>query len=267
MTTTNARKCVFAAIALGAVLWLPGCSKTDPSALIGSAKSYLAKADYKAAIIELKTALQQAPGNAEARFLLAKSLFDTGDSAGAETEVRKAIDLGYSPDEAVPLLARTLLAQGEFRKLIVELGDRKLGSAPPRADLGTSIAIAQMALTETKKARALIEAVLVDSPNNARALTVAAQLDALNNDLPAAFKHLEAAMAAAPSDADALTLKAQLESTQGRRDEAINTLERGIEASANSMNMRQALVPLLVTSGALDKASIPRSPSPGPARV
>src|SRR5450432_1067639 len=173
MTTTNARKCLFAAIALGVVLVLPGCSKSDSSALIGSAKSYLAKGDQKAAVIELKSALQAEPGNAEARFLLAKSLFDAGDAAGAETEIRKAIDLGYSPDEAVPLLARTLLAQGEFRKLITELGDRKLGSAPPRADIGVSLAIAQMALTETKRAQALIQTVLAESPDNARALTVA----------------------------------------------------------------------------------------------
>ncbi len=254
MTSPFTPKCSLAVIALGVAVLLPACSKNDPSVFIGSAKSYLAKSDYTAATIELKSALQQAPGNAEARFLLAKSLFETGDSAGAETEVRKAIDLGYPPDEAYPLLARALLAQGDFRKLITELGDRKLESESSRADLGTSIAIAQMALTETRKAQSAVDAVLTGSPNNARALTVAAQLDALNNNLPMAFKHLEAATAAAPTDADALTLKAQLESTQGRRDDAIKTLQRGIEANPNSMSMRQALVPLLIAGGELDKA-------------
>jgi hypothetical protein len=32
---------------------------------------------------------------------------------GAETELRKAIDAKYAPDEAYPLLARALLAQGK----------------------------------------------------------------------------------------------------------------------------------------------------------
>ncbi len=39
-----------------------------------------------------------------------------GDAVGAETEARKALQLGYPPDEAYPVLARALLAQGEYRE-------------------------------------------------------------------------------------------------------------------------------------------------------
>ena len=40
-----------------------GCARRDAATYIASANSYIAKSDYKAAIIELKNALQQAPGN------------------------------------------------------------------------------------------------------------------------------------------------------------------------------------------------------------
>ena len=80
---------VAAAIAIAS---FAGCARNDAASYIASANSYIAKSDYKAAIIELKNALQKAPDNGEARLLLAKALFATGDPARAETEVRKPLE-------------------------------------------------------------------------------------------------------------------------------------------------------------------------------
>src|ERR1700704_2882254 len=88
------------------VLLAAACSRNDPASFLSSAQSYMQKADYKAAIVQLKNAIQGAPENGEARHLLAKALLETGDPVGAETEVRKALDLKYSPELAYPLLAR-----------------------------------------------------------------------------------------------------------------------------------------------------------------
>ena len=87
---------------------LAGCGK-DAASFVASAKSYIAKSDYKAAVIELKNAIQKAPENAEARYLLASALLESGDSAGAEAEVRKAIALHAPDDETYPLLARAVV--------------------------------------------------------------------------------------------------------------------------------------------------------------
>ena len=103
-----------AVVALVLVAGIAACNRNDPSSFVVSAKSYMAKSDYKAAVIQLKNAIEKAPNDGEARFLLAKTLLDTGDSVGSETEVRKAIDLKYSPDETYPLLARALVAQGKY---------------------------------------------------------------------------------------------------------------------------------------------------------
>ena len=63
--------------ALLATLLLTACFGEKPEAMIASAKDYLAKNDNKAAIIQIKNALQKVPDSAEARFLLGKALLAT----------------------------------------------------------------------------------------------------------------------------------------------------------------------------------------------
>ena len=123
------------------------------------------KNDNNAAIIQLKNALQAAPDSAEARFLLAKSLFENGEPGAAETEIRKAIDLKYSADETYPLLARALLQQGQYEKVITALADRKFTTPLAQADALTSLGLARLALGQNQEARAAIDAALM--PNRA----------------------------------------------------------------------------------------------------
>jgi cellulose synthase operon protein C len=244
------------AVSLALISILAGCGKSDPASFIASAKGYLEKSDYKAAVIQLKTALQSSPDSPEARFLLAKALLKGGDPVAAETEVRKAIDLRYPADDAYPLLAQTLLAQGEFKKLVTDLGSVRLTDKQAQADIGTAMATADLSLGDTKAARATIDSVLTVKPNDTHALTLLARIDAINNDLPSAFKNVEAALAAAPNDTDALILKSELLGVQGRRDDAIKVLEDAVAANNYANNARFLLISLLVTSGQIDKAAV-----------
>ena len=61
--------------ALVVALLLVACSE-KPEAMIISAKDYLAKNDRKAAVIQIKNALQSDPNLPEARFLLGSTLLD-----------------------------------------------------------------------------------------------------------------------------------------------------------------------------------------------
>ena len=62
--------------------FLGGCSGDNPESLIASSKEFLAINDSKAAVIQLKNALQKDPNLGEARFLLGKALFESGDIIG-----------------------------------------------------------------------------------------------------------------------------------------------------------------------------------------
>ncbi len=78
---------------------LPGCSKEASSQKsLALAKQAQAKGDTKAAVIDLKNALQKDPENRDARLLLGKLYDEMGDGASAEKELREASRLGESAD-------------------------------------------------------------------------------------------------------------------------------------------------------------------------
>ena len=109
-------------------LSLTACGTDSPETMLASAKDYLAKNDAKAAVIQLKNALQSKPDLAEARFLLGKALLDEGNVSGADVEFRKAADLKYPADQLVPLQARALLLLGQTKKVIDDFGKVQLSS-------------------------------------------------------------------------------------------------------------------------------------------
>lgn len=246
---------VMIALAVGA------CGRNDPASLIASARGYLEKNDYKAAIIQLKTALQSAPDNAEARFLLGKSLLEGGDPGAAQTEIRKALDLKYSADEGYPLLARALLQQGQYQNVVTELANRKLLTPGAQADALTTLGLARLGLDQKQEARAAIEAALIAKPGDVYATVALAQLASTEKDLPGALKLVDAALASAPDDLKALSLKADLQVAQGQRDEGIKTLEHALQNRPDWLTGRFVLVSLLASGGQIDRASAALDPA------
>ena len=134
MTKHRSRYEWIAYLAMAALLL--GCGESREE-LMASAKSYLAKNDTKAAVIQLKTALQKAE-SADARFLLGKALLASGDPAAASFELRKALDSKHSEAETIPLLARALSEQWQDKTLIEHYGSIQLAEPAATADLKTS---------------------------------------------------------------------------------------------------------------------------------
>jgi putative PEP-CTERM system TPR-repeat lipoprotein len=246
--------CCAAGLAALAAFGLAGCARNDAASYLASARGYAAKSDYRAALIEVKNALQKAPENGDARLLLATSLLETGDPAGAEAEVRKAIALHVPDDLTYPVLARALVAQGEFKKLVTELADTRLDQPAPRADLGVSLALASLAEGDSAKAGRLVEAALADEPGNIRARLIEAQVQAQRGDIAAARTSIDKALAKSPNDIDALMMKSQVAFVEGRRDDAAKALDQAIAANPGALVARSARLSLAVTNGELDVA-------------
>ena len=251
--TCIARRIVNGLALAALALALAACGRNDPAALIESAKAALAKADTATAAIQLKNALQKAPDNAEARFLLARALLQSGDPGGAETEARKAIDLKYPADAAYPVLARALVARGEYQKVIA-LGSSKLGDAKAQADLDTSIALAQLGTGNVDAAAKYAEAARAASPDDSRVIMVSAQVAAARNDVPGALRLVDAALAKNPADVEALIFKAQALSAQGDREAAVKLLEQAVSAHPDATAPRIALVSQLIATKRFDDA-------------
>ena len=240
---------VLTAVALGLVLALPACSRNDAATFVESAKSYLAKSDPRAAIIQLRNARQAEPENPEIRFLLGRALLENGEPGPAETELRKADSLRYSADAVQPLLAQAVLAQGDPRKVTSEFGKITVADPQARADLAATLAVAWLAQGNRDNAKLSVDAALAAKPQHARALTVRAQMLGMAGDMAGASKALDEALAAAPHHPEATVLKAEVLNVQGKRDEAVQLLAAAVAAKPADVQMRAALVPLLVAIG------------------
>jgi putative PEP-CTERM system TPR-repeat lipoprotein len=249
---TNLLRKLACALLIGTAA-LSGCGK-DAASFVASAKSYIAKSDYKAAVIELKNAIQKAPENAEARYLLASALLESGDSAGAEAEVRKAIALHAPDDETYPLLARAVVGQGGFDKAIQELATVKLTSAPGRADLAATLANAYLARGNLAAAKDSLAAAAADQPANARILLMQAEMAGRSGDLKAAREFVDTAQRNAPDDPAVLVMQSQIALGDGKPAEAQQLLEHAVAKNPASIAARFALLSSAVTSGKFDVA-------------
>ena len=199
-----------APLLLAVFVTLPACGDDTPERLIASAKEYLAKNDNKAAIIQLKGALQKNADSPEARFLLGKTLLDSGDVVSADLELRKAHALKH-PDAAVlPALARTQLALGQAQQVVAQYASVALADPAAVADLKTSLASAHMRLGQTNEAEAALAAALQAVPEYAPALLARARLRAQAQDFEGAFGLIEKILAKNPGDYEALQFKGDL---------------------------------------------------------
>lgn len=239
---------------LAACIILYGCGGHDAGSYIASARSYLAKSDFNAAIIEAKNALQKEPENPDARYVLAEALLQSGDAAGAEAEARKAIELHIAPDRGYPLLARALLARGDAANVTKELGSRRLDTPSARSELGVLLASAYAAQDDLASAQKSLGDALAEEPRNARGLLLKAQLAAHAGDLAAAKAAVDSALEVAPTDADALLMKADLAIADHRVDDAQKLLQQAVDANPRVIAPRAALLSLALRTGKLDMA-------------
>ena len=111
---------------------------------------------YKAAIIQLKNALQQDPEHVPSLVLTAEAYIATDNSPAAEESLIKARVLGADRRFINLTLAEVYRRQGKYQSIIDELSIRNL---PPQiaADLLGYKAVAWLSLGKNAKAQALIE--------------------------------------------------------------------------------------------------------------
>lgn len=233
---------------------LAACGGDKPEALVASARDYLAKNDTKAAVIQLKNALQKNPGLPEARFLLGKALLKGGDPAGAEVELRKAMDEKYSADQVVPLLAQTLLASGQAKKLLSELQKIELTTPEAKANLQTSIGVAQASLGQIDKARSSIEAALAIKPDHVPAMIVKVRLMLADNDVPGGLTLLESVLAKDAKNYEAWSLKGDILRFQGNTDAALSAYRKALEVKPDFGGAHAAIFAVLLKQNKLDDA-------------
>ena len=240
--------------ALTLALFVVACGGDKPETLLASARDYLAKDDAKAAVIQIKNVLQKTPDSPEARFLLGKALLKSGDPVGAEVELRKAIDAKYPADDVVPLLAQALLATGQTKKMLAELGKTELSAPEAKADLQTSIATAQAALGQMDKARAAIDAALAIKPDHAPTMMMKARVLMADRDVPGAMALVDAVLVKDDKNHEGWKLKGDILTSQQDAEQSLVAYRKAVAAKPDFGAAHAAVIAALMRQDKIDEA-------------
>ena len=230
-------------------LSLAGCGGPSDTEYVASAREMVQKRDFKAAGIQLKSAIQLNPQAAEARFLFGKVLLETGDSAAAVVELRKAGELGYDENQLIPLLASAMVQQGESKQVVEQFASKNLANAEDRAVLKTSLAIAYSRLGDSAQAAKAIDEALAAKANHIPALLARAGLAAQNKDFAVALATLDEVTKLDATRVDGWMLKGEIQQRGlGEPAAALASFRKAAEIRNDAMAAHEAIVGLLITS-------------------
>ena len=192
----------------------------EARAYFEQAVGHVAAGNLRAAVVELKNALQRDPTNAGARLLLGQVYLRLGDGAAAEKELRTAERYGTPTAQTIVPLGRALLLQRHFEELLDSLGpeayEPKLG-----VDIRLLRAEAHAGLGQVEAARAAYEAAARSDAEDARVDLGLARLELQQRNFDAAEDHARAALARTPDLPNAIALLAEVRRLKGDPEGAI----------------------------------------------
>ena len=196
---------------------------------IEGAQVYLDQKDFSAAVVELKSALQQDANNTEARKLLGDAYLQIGKGEDAEKEIRRAISLGMSAASGATSLAHALMLQGEFQQVlqtIIEPGALPQGNEAKLLALHGDAHLALGDLTSAEKS--YDRAINLDAGSRV-ALIGKARLKASRGDIDSAKTLAEKVVESHPSFVPAWEFLGDLALLQEQLDDAEAMYSSAIE--------------------------------------
>jgi putative PEP-CTERM system TPR-repeat lipoprotein len=214
----------------------PAAYAKDSSAYVKEAQQYIEKGDLKAAELELRNAIREAPQDPLLRARLADVYLRLGDSLSAEREARAARERNGNQADYLPVLADALLGQQKFANLIelVQPGNRDpVLESKVRTALGTAAA----GLGDRAKAETLLGEAVKFDPNAARPKIQLARL--LGGTKPAeADKLIDEVIAANPRSAEALQIKGEMLASRADHEGAMRLFNEALKIDPKNVAAR-----------------------------
>ncbi|MAD74819.1 MAG: PEP-CTERM system TPR-repeat protein PrsT [Rheinheimera sp.] len=245
------KKISLSAVALIAVL--TGCGGKDAAEHYQDALTYSQNNQYNAAVIELKSAISQAPDNIDYRLLLARVYLKTGDMVSAEKEFERALRNGADPDTiAVEVIQTSYLAENHQNVLSL-FNDTEGLSTKTQHYLKFYRALSEVELGAADNAVTLFDQ-LVNSeyPDLAAYSEAALLLNARN--VSDALSTVQQIKQDSPIAKEALLLTSQLQLLDKQTDNAIANLKQYIEQVPRALRVRLLLAQTYVQQQQFEEA-------------
>lgn len=230
---------------------LAACGGESSETLIGQAKVSVARGDTKTAIIQLKNAVAADDKNAEARFQLGKLYLQTHNPASAEKELKRAREAGHDADTINPLLARALIEQGEFQRVLDEL---PASAGKPSAAMLTMRATAELALGHKDAAREGLEQAQKIAPNDPDTRLALARLALADGDPQQALRVIDQALQANPAYRDGWLFKGGLLRAIRQPVQATQAYRAALKADPGNVEAHLALAGIAIDENRLADA-------------
>ncbi len=222
-------------VVLGCGDWSPASAK-EAAAYVDEARAYLGKQDLKAAEIQLKNALQQEPGNVQARLLLGQLYLRQGNAIAAEKELQQVRTLDAAGGEWRLPLANAYLAQGKYEPLIQDIALLPQDSPATRASLIAMAGLAELGLQRFDAADNRFSTALRVDPGNVDALTGAARLAVVQDkDYATAATFIDRALQSDPGRPEIWVYKGELGLLQQRYPESLEAYQRALELQPDNL--------------------------------
>lgn len=195
---------------LAALSFLPACSGADEKKVkhYQKALEYIKASDDKAAVIELKNAIQQDAKYADARYQLGLLHLKGGDARGAFGELQRAAGLD-----------------------------------PNNLDAGVKVAEFHLLSRNKEESRKYVDQVLAVNPNYQDALALLANLELIEGNFAKAGEAIDKAIAASPDNDKFYNVKGRVLAAENKWDEAEVQFKKAVELNPDQFaNYRTLLM-------------------------
>lgn len=175
------------------------------------ARANLNKGDVKAAVIQLKSILQQSPDNAEARLLLGEVYLRVRNGADAVKELERARELNLPKEKWVSSLAWAYLIKGDGKTLLEKIEPDPSLPATINAKVMALRGMAQMSWKDGSAIEAQndFKSALQTDPGNIEALLGLCEMEKTRKDFKKATEYAIQATTKAPANVDAWLMLAE----------------------------------------------------------
>jgi len=257
-------------VAAGFIVLCSCGAQLSPEELLERARGALAAGDLDAAVIDVKSALQQAPMDAVGRELYGEIFKRQRNLSFAAEEFRRSLDASFDPDVAV-IYAKVLVDAGEAEELRKLSGEGFFDAVVSNASYLAARARAEIANGDMFAAGDTLqqaEELDASSPDvrRVRALLTAQH----GGDLAAGADMLARLVEEHPDDADAWSLYGSILQAEGKLDDATEAFSRAGELNPYRLPDRLNHILLLLDQKRYDEvraaivpldAQIPNNPA------
>jgi len=236
---------------------LLGCGESlTKEELLARAQAAIDSSDYNAAVVDVKTALQDAPGDAAGRRMMGEILLKQRYFDQAAEEFRRSLNASFRSDVAV-LYARSLIDAGEPEEVVDLHREGFFNQAASSPAFLAELARAQIGSGDYFAASDTLDTVEAGDASLASVRRVRALLLAQSGgDLAVPADLLAALVEDQPEDADAWGLYGAILQAQGRLAEATDAFARAGELDRYRFTDRLSRLMLLLELQRYDEARV-----------